>query len=597
MISFHPFISTFICLSFKHQSIDKTSICRFLRQLPPDSLNALDINLQHIYETAIIETARQIVDRALTLAKKRLHLSSLKWRDRNITTKVHYWGDIPELMVSSVTESNGYLQERVFAQENEYRDSKTFYDSEGMQVLMDEERMEQYDKNVIFENTSADTTWRQDYITFGENWRDDEEETRKVARKLVHKVIHLAHRRWDDIQQKSSIDYLIASTKRLKISISPSVSPPPTDRVPEPILVSPSKQNQAQDPRLQSRDPRLESRDPRLASRDPRLESQDPIFTVDSGINIFLNDDLSSSTSALYPVGSSFSENDFSSETFSRKRRQRSDSHEMTMQRDLAKVRLKLQARKHLSEPAISFQQLSDENSIESEEFPPPNDYNRSLMTHERRSVSEIIFDMRKLSIMEDHEEEDEPEEDEEDEEYTILEAITKPLQMIPDELEPNSKNRLINEPKPFTKCLNSTVPEFNTVETHCGLDPIPINNPHSHSDYTFNDSLFSKPLIHPDSHTIPNLDYYIIIHTHPPPGLCQKFLCNNTNEINLIYHCWLYRELPFDPSITVSQQVEMGVFDPVGVCPVHLDLMDGGIPFYYMEPRYTYSIQGVKAG
>ena len=553
--------------------------------MPPDSLNALDINLQHIYETAIIETARQIVDRSLTLAKKRLHLSSLKWRDRNITTNVHYWGDIPELLVSSVTESNGYLEEKVFAQENEYRDSRRFYDSdEGMQVLMDEERMEQYEKNVMFENTLVDTTRRQDYISFGENWRDDEEEIRKVARKLVHKVIHLAHRRWDEIQQKSSIDYLIASAKRLKISISPSVSPPPMDRVPEPILVLPSKQNESQDPRL-------ESWDPRLGSQDSRLESQDPIFTVDSGINILPNYELSSSASALNSVGSSFSENDFTSEKFSRKRRQRSDSHEITMQKDLAKVRLKLQAKKHLSEPAISFQQLSNENSLESEEFLAPNDCNRNVMTHERRSVSEIIFDMRKLSIMEDQEEEDEPKEDEEDEEYTILEAITKPHQMIPDELEANSKNQFKNEAEPFTKSFNSTVPEFSTVETHCGLDPIPISNPHSHSDYTFNDPLFSEPLIHPDSHTIPNLDYYIIIHTHPPPGLCQKFLCNNTNEINLIYHCWLYRELPLDPSINVSQQVEMGVFDPIGVYPVHLDLMDGGIPFYYLEPRYAYTI------
>ncbi len=85
---------------------------------------------------------------------------------------------------------------------------------------------------------------------------------------------------------------------------------------------------------------------------------------------------------------------------------------------------------------------------------------------------------------------------------------------------------------------------------------------------------------------SLPETDFYIMVHTCPPPGVCQKFMCDNWNEVNLLFHCWLYRDIPCDPSITVSEKVKMGLFQPHNVKPVHLDLVDAGVPFYFMEER-----------
>ena len=87
-------------------------------------------------------------------------------------------------------------------------------------------------------------------------------------------------------------------------------------------------------------------------------------------------------------------------------------------------------------------------------------------------------------------------------------------------------------------------------------------------------------------SDSIPEMDFYVIIHSCPPRGMCQKFLCSNTDEINVLYHCWLFDNVPCDPSLTVSNQLKMGVFDPHCVQPVHLDLEDGGVPFQHLEMR-----------
>ena len=72
--------------------------------------------------------------------------------------------------------------------------------------------------------------------------------------------------------------------------------------------------------------------------------------------------------------------------------------------------------------------------------------------------------------------------------------------------------------------------------------------------------------------------------HTHPPPGLCQKF--ENTNEVNLLFHCWLYPNVPCEPAVVCSQHLEMGIFQPRGVAPVHQDLQDAGIAFHHLQPR-----------
>lgn len=85
---------------------------------------------------------------------------------------------------------------------------------------------------------------------------------------------------------------------------------------------------------------------------------------------------------------------------------------------------------------------------------------------------------------------------------------------------------------------------------------------------------------------TVPYMDVYVLIHSCPPRGVCHKFLCHNTDEINLVYHCWLFGDVFCDPSVTVSSQLAVGVFDPSGVQPVHLDLQDGGAPFHCIDNR-----------
>ena len=84
----------------------------------------------------------------------------------------------------------------------------------------------------------------------------------------------------------------------------------------------------------------------------------------------------------------------------------------------------------------------------------------------------------------------------------------------------------------------------------------------------------------------VPHMDLFVTIHTSPPSGLCQKFLCDNTDEINLLYHCWLFPEASCDPHVTLTEQLEMGVFEPHGVRPVHMDLQDAGAPFHVLDKR-----------
>ena len=81
-------------------------------------------------------------------------------------------------------------------------------------------------------------------------------------------------------------------------------------------------------------------------------------------------------------------------------------------------------------------------------------------------------------------------------------------------------------------------------------------------------------------------VDFYFIVHTQPVPSLCQKFLCENMDEINMIFHCWLFQEASCDTEETFIDQLDMGIFEPQGVIPVHQDLLDSGIEFGATSPR-----------
>jgi len=54
-----------------------------------------------------------------------------------------------------------------------------------------------------------------------------------------------------------------------------------------------------------------------------------------------------------------------------------------------------------------------------------------------------------------------------------------------------------------------------------------------------------------------------------------------------------MFPDLPYDPQETRSDWLEMGVFQPLGVQPVYLDLQDAGVTFYFLDPRYQVVLFG----
>lgn len=49
------------------------------------------------------------------------------------------------------------------------------------------------------------------------------------------------------------------------------------------------------------------------------------------------------------------------------------------------------------------------------------------------------------------------------------------------------------------------------------------------------------------------NGDIYILFHTQPERSPCQKFLCENTDEVNMMYHPWLLGSQAMTDETTVS--------------------------------------------
>ena len=89
------------------------------------------------------------------------------------------------------------------------------------------------------------------------------------------------------------------------------------------------------------------------------------------------------------------------------------------------------------------------------------------------------------------------------------------------------------------------------------------------------------------------NTDFFIVFHPFPPPSPCQKFLCDNTDEINLVYHCWMYPDAPYSEDYTRTEQLPMGVFEAHGVRPVHQNLKDAGVAFDRLEERCVCMVLG----
>ncbi len=345
------------------------------------------------------------------------------------------------------------------------------------------------------------------------DYNNEDELFRKLAQKLVRKIIHAAYTRLDPLSREDSIDELVTNTKRLKITFSPSYTPPL-----EPVEI-----------------------------KEPSCQLELAVNKIANERGSISPNQLSAPNSGLFSIGTQ--EGCIEDSSNNRKKRQRSASHEANMEKDMDKIRYKFKSKLQIS---IDCEECDIQVKPSIEE---------PLTTNQWRSVTDIITDIRKLSIMEveeqDKDEEDKDEED--DSNYTILEAVTKPtITPFPD-VQITMEDSNIN-------CAQ------DTSSTEHFLSSFPVSP--------------TIPQVFTHSSVVDDLDYYIVIHSFPPTSQCQKFLCNNENEVNLMFHCWLFKDMPYDPTISATEQMDMGVFEPEGVSPIHLDLVDSGVSFYYMEPR-----------
>ena len=367
---------------------------------------------------------------------------------------------------------------------------------------------------------------------------EGEDALRLGAKKIVNKALHLACKRWESMNRRSSIDYLVASTKRLKIS---SPSPPPT--VPE---------------------------------ENTRYEY---------GVATSMRPMTGWDTPSPIPIEASHG-----------KKRSRSESHDTMMMRELELFRRAQMGQEGVGERVIA----------------KPRRKGSGVKWASDQSIGELITDINHMSIQKtDSESADELYSSEED--FTILSGVTKPAcnsdgstttSPVP---PPNSPTSLQVMKGGANRCPSLLL--YNVLPT--ALQQIPHHTA-SHSNTDEENTTCTSPefqqklltlqpsiaeaditlqsqepvMLLPRHCAVPEMDYFIIIHTHPPPGLCQKFLCENTNEVNLLFHCWLYPNVPCEPAVVCSQQLEMGIFQPRGVAPVHQDLQDAGIAFYHLQPR-----------
>ena len=442
----------------------------------------------------------------------------------------------------------------------------------------------------------------------------EDDEIQIAAKKLVKKVLHSACKRLESLYRRSSIEYLTASTKRMRIADSPL--PPQTlfEEDPPPIsppvpakyskvhpqtwppnnlkqthpelsvaacgtpsytdLLSPSyllsncqegSRNPVQsNPHLQTKRPRpKDSRSPSPSESLPGFKS--PAF-VEPPLSPPPLQREDSPTHSWGKLG---------------KKRGRSESHDIMMLKELDKFRQsklgqKLQQMTDKFSGILNTRRIVAKVQSSRDQLPPyPNGGGIS--------VNSLASTMERMSIAEAQSESG-TECDTTDEEYTVLSPITKRPPQLEEEVctsefdctenargfqsLPATLNGISVEAKGDDH-FTSSCPEINSqVE----------NGIHCHTP---------GQTAYENYHSVPEMDVFVIIHTYPPPGICQKFLCNNTNEVNLMYHCWLFPDLPFDPKVTRSEWLEVGVFQPYGVQPVHLDLQDAGVAFYFLDPRY----------
>ena len=419
-------------------------------------------------------------------------------------------------------------------------------------------------KTTVIEVDECEYEWTEDEEEGeGDNMAEDADEVlRKGAKKVVKKALHLACKRWESMNRRSSIDYLIASTKRLKIS---SPSPPP-------VLSEEEKAPLYEEGVVAN-----------LPAPHSRLEdTPSPTFCGGHG-----------------------------------KKRNRSESHDVMMMKELERFRRTQMGQEKSGERVFAKPRRTAGRGK------GPTQDSLSPRLQPQESIGDLISDIHRLSLQRMESESDDCSSlDDEEEDCTVLNAVTKPVNS-----GSNSEGSASASPMPPPNSPTSL--QVTTARFGVNRSPSPLlrnilplalkevkeedEEEDEEERVTCTSPQFqqrisahfekAEPMAaavtlseEPDHHSffgmgrdtpVPDMDYFITLHTHPPPGLCQKFLCNNTDEVNLIYHCWLFPDVPFDPEVVCSEQLDMGVFHPEGVVPVHQDLRDAGVAFNQLQPRF----------
>ena len=398
----------------------------------------------------------------------------------------------------------------------------------------------------------------------GTQW-GGEDSLRLTAKKIVKKALHLACKRWESMNRRSSIDYLTASTKRLKIA---SPSPPPT---------------------LQE------------------------AALYEHGV----------AASGSFPVGGA--ESSLTLGAGCGMKRNRSESHDVMMMKELERFR---EMQVMLGQQEEGERVIAKPRRMAGGEKDGVSGSKRgsSPFLLPRESMGSLISNIHRLSIAEMQSESEECCSSEED--YTVLSAVTKSTragsesEAVSPVPPPNSPTTLLHTHRGrpanrghsplLQKELPSALQHIHPRESY-GVSLVDEELATCTSP-EFQEKLSAAPtaslqemmaatasslsatnrsgyLLFAGDNAIPKMDYYVILHTHPPPGLCQKFLCNNSDEVNLMYHCWLYPDVACSPTVVCSQPLPMGVFQTCGVAPVHQDLQDAGVAFHHLQPRSVYVI------
>lgn len=482
--------------------------CSYIQKLPSDLLNALD--LEHIFSSRPIGSISQAPTVQI------LYTSSCTEKHHTISTVARMLiGNVLQSAcqhlksdVNTNTRYNGYKANH---QELDVHSKDCdFFSTQEIDSYAHTLRSIHSTKNMSYHHKFASAVDVPD------------QEIRIVAKKLVNKTLHIACKTIESLDRRSSIEYLIASTKRPKVARSPSPPPSLFD------ITEEREDNQITPHSFEI--PQV------LIGKVERSETPEVHKNKKLGL-----------------------------------KRKRSKSHDVAMQ-DTDNYEKKLSIEKETADKHL----MSEENR---------KLHNPHQKTFSTRGVNEnrLTSRMKRLSIEADSE-------PGVDENYTILSSVTiKESDELVDVSREHEQTHTHGHSL-LQDCETKTFPS-----DYPGLGILSSLNSDDDAHKSLKSDTPELPPVNLNGSTavtscdMHDLDLFIIIHSCPHPSPCQKFLCNNQDEVNLVYHCWVYKDSPFDPAITLTSKVDMGIFEPCLVQPVHLELHDSGIPFLFLDERYVF--------